>query len=120
MFMHPSDDGHLDGFHFGVACMYIYLHEYLSSVLLGTCLGVELLGRVIFLFNVLKNFQTIFFPFLPPFKHFYLFIYFYFWLCWVFSAARGLSPAVASRGYTSCWCEGFSLWWLLLVEHRLQ
>ena len=78
--MHPSDDRHLDGFHFWAvvtaACVYIYLHEYLFSVLLGTYPGVELLGHIIFLFNVLKNFQTIFFPFLSPFKNFvYLFLF---------------------------------------------
>ena len=45
----------------------------------------------------------------------HLFILFiYFWLCWVFVAAHGLSLAVASGGYSSLWCVGFSLWWLLL------
>ena len=37
----------------------------------------------------------------------------YFWLCWVFVAARGLSPVAASRGYSSLHayashCGGFS------------
>ena len=39
-----------------------------------------------------------------------------FWLCWVFIAARGLSLVVASRGYSSLWCTGFSLQWLLLLR----
>ena len=26
------------------------------------------------------------------------------------------SPVMASRGYSSLWCEGFSLWWLLLLR----
>ena len=43
----------------------------------------------------------------------YLFIYF--WLSWVFVAARGLSLVVASGGYSSLWCVGFSLRWLLLL-----
>ena len=43
----------------------------------------------------------------------YLFIYF--WLRWVFVAARRLSLAVASGGYSSLQCVGFSLWWLLLL-----
>ena len=43
----------------------------------------------------------------------YLFIYF--WLCWVFVAARGLSLVVASGGYSSLQCAGFSLRWLLLL-----
>ena len=44
----------------------------------------------------------------------YLFIYF--WLHWVFVAARGLSLVAASRGYSSLWCSGFSLQWLLLLQ----
>ena len=45
-----------------------------------------------------------------------LFILFiYFWLRWVFVAARGLSLVVASGGYSSLRCVGFSLWWLLLL-----
>ena len=43
-----------------------------------------------------------------------LFILFiYFWLCWVFVAARGLSLLAASGGYSSLRCAGFSLRWLL-------
>ena len=38
----------------------------------------------------------------------------YFWLCWVFVAARRLSLAAASGGYSSLRCAGFSLRWLLL------
>ena len=38
----------------------------------------------------------------------------YFWLHWVFVAARGLSLVAASGGYSSLWCMGFSLQWLLL------
>ena len=46
-----------------------------------------------------------------------LFILFiYFWLCWVFVAARGLSLVVASGGYSLLRCEGFSLRWLLLLR----
>ena len=47
------------------------------------------------------------------------FYFIYFWLHWVFVAARGLSLVVASRGYSSLWCVGFSLWWLLVAEHGL-
>ena len=46
------------------------------------------------------------------FKKFYLFIYF--WLHWVFVAAHGLSLVAASGDYSSLWCTGFSLRWLLL------
>ena len=46
-----------------------------------------------------------------------LFILFiYFWLRWVFVAARRLSLVAASGGYSSLWCAGFSLWWLLLLR----
>ena len=48
------------------------------------------------------------------FNFIYLFII-YFWLHWVFVAARGLSLVAASGGYSSLWCEGFSLQWLLLL-----
>ena len=42
----------------------------------------------------------------------------YFWLCWVFIAAHRLSLVAASRGYSSLWCAGFSLRWLLLCGAR--
>ena len=46
-----------------------------------------------------------------------LFILFiYFWLHWVFVAALGLSLVVASGGYSSLQCTGFSLWQLLLLQ----
>ena len=32
----------------------------------------------------------------------------YFWLCWVFVAARRLSLVAASGGYSLLWCAGFS------------
>ena len=47
------------------------------------------------------------------FKKIYLFIYF--WLCWVFIAVLWLSLVAASGGYSSLWCMGFSSWWLLLL-----
>ena len=48
---------------------------------------------------------------------FFEFIYFiiYFWLCWVFVAAHGLSLDVVSGGYSLLQCAGFSLQWLLLL-----
>ena len=39
----------------------------------------------------------------------------YFWLRWVSVAVRRLSLVAASRGYSSLWCAGFSLRWLLLL-----
>ena len=49
---------------------------------------------------------------------FYLFIYlfiYYFRLHWVFVAAHGPSLVAVSGGYSSLWCAGFSLRWLLLL-----
>ena len=43
------------------------------------------------------------------------FLSFYFWLRWVFIAARGLSLVASSGGYSSLRCTGFSLRWLLLL-----
>ena len=37
-------------------------------------------------------------------------------LCWVFIAAPGLSLIAVDRDYSSLWCSGFSLWWLLLLQ----
>ena len=44
----------------------------------------------------------------------YLFIYF--WLCWVFVSAQGLSPVAASGGHSSSRCTGLSLSWPLLLR----
>ena len=47
------------------------------------------------------------------------FIYlFNFWLCWVFILLCKLSRIVMSRGYSSLWCEGFSLSWHLLLQSK--
>ena len=55
----------------------------------------------------------------PPGCLFFKFFYYYFfifWLLWVFIAAHGLSLVVASGGYSSLRCAGFSLRWLLLLR----
>ena len=44
------------------------------------------------------------------------FINFYFWLHWVFVAARGLSLVATSEDFSSLQCAGFSLRWLLLLR----
>ena len=44
-----------------------------------------------------------------------LFYFIYFWLHWVFFAARGLS-LVVSGNYSLLWCACFSLWWPLLLQ----
>ena len=40
----------------------------------------------------------------------------FFWLHWVFVTVCRLSLVVASGGYSSLWCAGFSLRWLLLLR----
>ena len=47
-----------------------------------------------------------------PVMHWF-FVVFFFWLLWVFLAARRLSLVVASRDYPLVWRTGFSLQWLL-------
>ena len=44
------------------------------------------------------------------------FLFIYLWLHWVFVAVHGLPLLVASRGYSSLRCTGFSLQWLLLLQ----
>ena len=44
------------------------------------------------------------------------FFFFFLWLHWVFIAVHGLSLVVASGGYSSLQCAGFSLQWLLLLR----
>ena len=50
-------------------------------------------------------------------KFIYLFIYF--WLCWVFIAVRGLSLLAGSRGYSSCGVRTSHWVASLVAEHRL-
>ena len=45
-----------------------------------------------------------------------LILFIYFWLHWVFVAARWLSLVAESGGYSSLRCAGFSLRWLLLLR----
>ena len=74
--------------------------------------------KILAIFPMLYNIslQLILFYFYFFKKFIYLIFKIYFWLCWVFVAVRGLSLAVASRGYSSLHCAGFSLQWLLLLQ----
>ena len=47
-------------------------------------------------------------------------ILFYFWLHWVFAVVLELSLVVARWGSSSLWYLGFSLQWLLLLDHGLR
>ena len=66
-------------------------------------------------FNIASASQTLCIGRSVLFYFIYLFIY-YFWLCWVFVAARGLSLVAASGGYSLLRWAGFALWWLLLLR----
>ena len=67
------------------------------------------------MFNFVRNFHTVFQSgYYTFFLKFILLIYF--WLRWVFVAARGFSLVATSGGYSSLWCAGFSLRWLLLLR----
>ena len=46
----------------------------------------------------------------------YLFLFIYWWLCWVFVSVRGLSPVAASGGHSSSRCTGLSLLQPLLLR----
>ena len=45
-----------------------------------------------------------------------LYLFIYFWLCWVFVSVRGLSLVAASGGRSSSRCAGLSLSWPLLLR----
>ena len=49
-------------------------------------------------------------------KKLFIYLFIYFWLCWVFVAVCRLSLVAASGGYSLLQCMGFSLWWLLLLR----
>ena len=70
--------------------------------------------------TIIFDFVSVWFLFaLLGFLHvfFFQFIYFiYFWLRWIFVVAHGLSLVAVSGGYSSLWCAGFSLRWLLLLQ----
>ena len=39
----------------------------------------------------------------------FIYLFIYFWLCWVFVSVWGLSPVAASGAHSSSWCAGLSL-----------
>ena len=74
---------------------------------------VSILFQILFPFRLLHNIEQSSLCYTTVFLFFYKFIYF--WLCWVFVAACGLSLVAASGGYSSLRCRGFLLWCLLLL-----
>ena len=56
------------------------------------CYFLELVNNIFYLGTYVFNF----------------FLFIYFWLCWVFISARGLSPVAASGGHSLSRCAGLS------------
>ena len=50
------------------------------------------------------------------FKNKFIYLFIYFWLCWVFVSVRGLSLVAVSGGHSSSRCAGLSLSWPLLLR----
>ena len=67
-------------------------------------------------FIMLRKFPSFFLISFMFFKNLFIYLFIYFWLRWVFVAARGLSLVAASGGCSSSRCAGFSLRWLLLLR----
>ena len=68
--------------------------------------GLHLILYFLFFNKDLSNMQQLSVFVFCFFKFIYLFIYF--WLCWVFVSVRGLSPVAASGGHSSSRCAGLS------------
>ena len=47
--------------------------------------------------------------FLGFFLNKFIYLFIYFWLCWVFVSVRGLSLVAVSGGHSLLWCAGFLL-----------
>ena len=67
-------------------------------------------------FHLLQNKDNRYFFFFFFLKEFLLFLFIYFWLCWVFVSVPGLSLVVASGGHSSSRCAGLSLSRALLLR----
>ena len=49
-------------------------------------------------------------------KNKFIYLFIYFWLCWVFVSVRGLPLVAAIGGHSSSRCAGLSLSWPLLLR----
>ena len=69
-------------------------------------------------FHLMKDERILCFNVMVSHKDLLLFLNFIYLFLAVlgFAATRGLSLVVASGGYSSLWCTGFSLQWLLLLR----
>ena len=56
----------------------------------------------------LQSKTVYFFFFFKKFIKLLIYLFIYFWLCWVLVSVRGLSPVAASGGHSSSRCAGLS------------
>ena len=72
---------------------------------------------VCYIISVLLNFfKFVLWPEMCMSFFFFFNLFIYLWLYWVLVAVHGLSLVVASGGYSSLLCTGFSSPWLLLLQ----
>ena len=93
-------------------CLYKFFHDFTRSTPSFLTLLLSVLQRQC------QQRQKLFFfnKFIHSFIQSVIYLFIYLWLRWVFISARRLSLVVASGGYSSLCCMGFSLWWLLLLQ----
>ena len=91
-FIHSSVDGHLGCFNV-LAIVNTSAHIFKVGIILDMHFGFH-----------------------DSFFKIYLFYLIYFWLFWAFVVERGLSLVAVSGAYSSLWCVGFLLQWLLLLR----
>ena len=95
-------------------CWHIDLYQYFFFFLWSLIL--HSIGQsLVELGNLGTCLLFLFFLIISTFNY-YLFIYLFFWLCWVFVSVRGLSLVAASGGHSSSRCAGLSLSWPLLLR----
>ena len=85
------------------ACFLLQLFQWSTQKLINKKCALVFF----FFFNTLGWVVTP--PDLPPLFFFKLYLFIYFWLCWVFVSVRGLSLVAASGGHSSSQCAGLSL-----------
>ena len=78
-----------------------HVHWVVAYIKINSFLWLKIIPM--YVYHILSIFLTVF-------------LFIYFWWCWVFIATHGLSRVAASGGYSLLWWAGFLLWWLLLLQ----
>ena len=111
-FIHYFVDGHLGCFHVlaivNSAAMNIGVHVSFRIMVFSGYMPRSSIDR--------SYGSSIFSIFLLFFFNIYIYLFIYFWLCWVFVSVRGLSLVAASGSHSSSRCAGLSLSWPLLLR----